>query len=1357
MGGVGKTSTSTSQVQIPPDVLARYNSVNAQAQNVAATPFQQYSTNPNAFVAPLTATQQAGIAATGQYANAAQPYYQQAADLTTAGAGAVNPEALNINQYMSPYLQNVAQSEANLLNQNNQQAMAGQLGNAISSGAFGGDRAGIAAANLNQQNQLANANIYSNILNTGYNTALQTAAQQQGVDLSAQQANLARMSSAGAQLGNLGTAAQTAGLAGANAELAAGQVQQQTQQAGLSALYNQFLQQQSYPFQVAQFLAGIAEGTGALSGSTTTTTQPQSFFSDENLKEDIEDVGRTHDGQKIIRFRYKGEDKTAPKRIGLLAQDVEKHHPEAVGLAGGYKAVDYDRALESSASMGGAVGPQHAGLGFAQGGAPKINIFRVFGDEGPLSDVLQEQRQQLQNAMVVGRNRPMAAHYIDTGPTPGLGGTNPYLTGDPNPWKEAAARGGLMGRHHYAIGGGEMPYQTPDGMVPTRVNIPLGSGTPPKLAVSNVPIHAQPSGLQQLGQGVSALKGGLDLYKEAKDLMPSFSSDYTADPRSYQFPSMTDTGQAGGPVARGGWLHRADGGDIPYEDSNDPKSRVGLDIPNDTQQHVLIPAANPTGRPTSGLGQLASGLSAANNMMNVGNGLYGAATTDIPQLGSSLVGLGSSAAGAVGSAASSAGTAISEALPLLALLSSGGSVDREHHATGGLAGRYHYADGGGDSDFGSGPPDEADLDSIAERQDLKSALYPSGLDRLKNAMGVGQYTGQQSPYGPIYGSDYAQRKYNIENMPDKYGNGRIAENNAWPADRNEWKLAAVRNRAVPVGIGAQADADMSYFDPISEKETADIWNVPGNRPADYEDREADRRIAMQVMARSQQQGFPTAWGEQEQPETNIPEKAAPQTFHTEMRGRQLVTVPDAPTPGLAGAQSAAPTDGGSNILDAIGSGLGSVGQGVGNVVGGVGNLIGGGKGDQGGGISGWFDRNQNWIVPGLSFLGGMASSPSRYLGSAILQGLGQAGQSYENVQNRMTQRNEQIARAAETYAGIPSKALIHTVDGRIFVPTVNAGGGYNLTGLGDYMEAQRSGNAPQIFTGITPRVNSQNVETGGANIQPAQRPTGIAPKLPVNYSEFYDENDANSAKKEGVDLQNMPGYNKAIDTSYNYDADTRKNAESASGMRRYSQDAAMAVANLGAGRGLNTAGSGANTRASVLNFADTVARAFGAGDNYFSSTPTGENGLPDNAAILHKVETLRSNVQQNMGGSQALAALESYMSANPNAEMPPKVAREIVSQMLIEEQIAMDQRAHAAKWRADSGGTEVGAQDAFRNKVSTGMYNKDKEDLKAMMEKAPNTFNNLINPNASPDQIKDALSKGGFNPRLIKYFTRGVQ
>ena len=310
----GKGGNTTSTVTIPPEVLARYNSVNATAEKAAATPFQSYG---GQFVAPLNSTQTSGIANTNAAVGQAQPYfgaatnqiqsaqgayqpYQGAAtNLALGAAGSVDPHSLDIGKYLSPYLGTVLGSTANLLDQNNQQQQAGQLGNAIRSGAFGGDRAGIAAANLEQQQNLANANIYSGIANQGFNTALGAAQQQQGVDLSAGQANRGALMASSQQIGNLGqqgytvgantantlaglgAGAQSAALQGAQAQLAAGQTEQQTAQAGDTAKYNQFLQQQSYPFQTAQFLANIAEGTGSLSGNTTSTNTVQNgMFSD---------------------------------------------------------------------------------------------------------------------------------------------------------------------------------------------------------------------------------------------------------------------------------------------------------------------------------------------------------------------------------------------------------------------------------------------------------------------------------------------------------------------------------------------------------------------------------------------------------------------------------------------------------------------------------------------------------------------------------------------------------------------------------------------------------------------------------------------------------------------------------------------------------------------------------------------------------------------------------------------------------------------------------------------------------------------------------------------------------------------
>lgn len=361
----GKTSTTTQQVQIPPEVLARYNAVNAQAQNVAQKPFQIYSTDPSKFVAQLNPQQLTGIENVNAAAGAYQPYLAGATGATMAGMASANPAELEIGKYMNPFQQDVINATMARMRQEQEQAQSGALGTAISSGAFGGDRAGIAAANLAQQQGMATGATLAGLNAQNYQQALQTAQQQQGLGLGAEQANLARLLSGGQQLAGLGQAAQGLGLQGAEAQINAGTLGQQTEQAGLSALYNQFQQEQAYPFQVAQFLANIAMGTGALSGSTTVTRQPTPFFSDRRLKHDIKRIGKTDEGLPIYKFKYKGDD-SEQTHIGFMADEVEKHHPEAVGLdPSGYKTVDYDRATK--ANGGGVAGPYGSTVGSQPG------------------------------------------------------------------------------------------------------------------------------------------------------------------------------------------------------------------------------------------------------------------------------------------------------------------------------------------------------------------------------------------------------------------------------------------------------------------------------------------------------------------------------------------------------------------------------------------------------------------------------------------------------------------------------------------------------------------------------------------------------------------------------------------------------------------------------------------------------------------------------------------------------------------------------------------------------------------------------------------------------------------------------
>jgi len=160
----------------------------------------------------------------------------------------------------------VVNATQNQFNNQNQQAQQGLTSNAIAQGALGGNRTGVASANLAGQQQLAQAPVIAGLYNQSYQQGLQTAAQQY------QQNPLA----AAGSLANFGISGQGAALSGAGAQLGAGTLQQQNQQAADTANYGQYQQAQAYPYQQTQWLAGIDTGVGSQLGGTTngSTTAP---------------------------------------------------------------------------------------------------------------------------------------------------------------------------------------------------------------------------------------------------------------------------------------------------------------------------------------------------------------------------------------------------------------------------------------------------------------------------------------------------------------------------------------------------------------------------------------------------------------------------------------------------------------------------------------------------------------------------------------------------------------------------------------------------------------------------------------------------------------------------------------------------------------------------------------------------------------------------------------------------------------------------------------------------------------------------------------------------------------------------
>lgn len=484
--GSNTTTTQTSNTsRADPQADALYRSILDRAQNVASTPYQAYQ---GQLVAPVNAQQQAGIGNINANAGFATPYIQEAAGFARQSGQPINASA--VQNYLNPYTQRVVDATQAQFDRSNATQQSALKGNAISSGALGGNRVGVAQANL-AEGQAAQQNpVIAGLYSQGYQQALAAA-----------QADAQRAGTAAYSLGNLGVAGQNAALTGAQSQIGAGTLQQQTEQAQNTADYGQFMQAQGYPYQQLQWLAGMGTGVGSQLGGTTTATGSSTppppnytsqllglgtaalgFLSDENAKEDIEPVGRMNDGQIIYRYRYKGDPRW---QIGLLAQEVIEGNPEAVhhtpaGLSVDYKTATDDAARAPGLAAGGEVAPWSEGKGWipqAQihggSGAPG-----AAGAPGVAKDTGPDPEKIMKSAMGLAQGVKDFKWNFGNSPTnilPQVAGFAPSVNGSVSPAGFGGGFGILGGL--YAAGGGvDMPIYDQDEINPmdaAAMNKPL--------------------------------------------------------------------------------------------------------------------------------------------------------------------------------------------------------------------------------------------------------------------------------------------------------------------------------------------------------------------------------------------------------------------------------------------------------------------------------------------------------------------------------------------------------------------------------------------------------------------------------------------------------------------------------------------------------------------------------------------------------------------------------------------------------------------------------------------------------------------------------------------------------------------
>jgi len=321
------------------------------------------------------------------YAGQAQPFYtgalQASAPMTAAsqqfiGAGTqnINPTAVlpAVSAFENPYTRCVVNATQRAMAQQNAQQASNLQGCAIMKGAYGGCRAGIAQANLAYEQNLANQQTLANLYCKNYSQALNAAQQQQGVCLSAQQANRAAQQVGAQQAASLAQQ-QYNQVMGVGTGLSALGQQQYGQNLGTGAQLNTLGNTgYSQGIGAAQAQAGIGQNIFGNTAQTAGLYQGAG----NNITNTSLNAGNAYANLGMQNQQLQLANANAQMQAGLVCQQTE----QAKKTAGyntfqqqqGYpfqtaSAVANTAEATGAASGSTSTGTSHTSSGFAAGGA----------------------------------------------------------------------------------------------------------------------------------------------------------------------------------------------------------------------------------------------------------------------------------------------------------------------------------------------------------------------------------------------------------------------------------------------------------------------------------------------------------------------------------------------------------------------------------------------------------------------------------------------------------------------------------------------------------------------------------------------------------------------------------------------------------------------------------------------------------------------------------------------------------------------------------------------------------------------------------------------------------------------------
>ena len=243
----GKSTTSTTT---DPQQMAIYSDLYNRSKSIAGQPFVPYT---GARVAGFNPDQLQGFDAT-------RDSFQDSMSYNPRGLlSDIGTQPLDIQSFQNPFTTQVIDQSLADLDRARQIRLQSDQDAAIGAGAFGGSRSALLEAETNRNFADQAARTATNLRQSGYNNALNAAMQDRGFRT-------------GIQSGLLGDQYRNLGLMSG-----IGSQQQQLQQRGMDAAYNEFLRALQYG---PQQLGLLAQGVSALPTQTNQTNSYKPGFGD---------------------------------------------------------------------------------------------------------------------------------------------------------------------------------------------------------------------------------------------------------------------------------------------------------------------------------------------------------------------------------------------------------------------------------------------------------------------------------------------------------------------------------------------------------------------------------------------------------------------------------------------------------------------------------------------------------------------------------------------------------------------------------------------------------------------------------------------------------------------------------------------------------------------------------------------------------------------------------------------------------------------------------------------------------------------------------------------------------------------